>query len=103
MIEQKVVEHGAVGLKIQQLAGSAVVFIGAHRAVKGQAAAKNPWRSRSPEWQLPSPVPQHNFDKPFEVIGEPYDYGLAGSAFVSIDEERAPQAPVVAATPAAAD
>jgi cytochrome c oxidase subunit 1 len=63
-----------------------------YSAVKGPVAAANPWRSRSPEFQLPSPVPVHNFDEPFEVIGEPYDYGLEGSAYVSIDKERAPKA-----------
>ncbi|NUM45731.1 MAG: cbb3-type cytochrome c oxidase subunit I [Anaerolineales bacterium] len=48
----------------------------------GAKAADNPWRSRSPEFQLPSPVPQHNYaDHPFEVIGEPYDYGLSGSIY----------------------
>ncbi len=41
----------------------------------------NPWRSRSPEWQIPSPVPEFNYDVPFEVVGEPYDYGLAGSTY----------------------
>lgn len=62
-----------------------------YSAVKGPVAAKNPWRSRSPEFQLPSPIPAHNYDQPIEVIGEPYDYGLAGSAYVNIDEERAPR------------
>ncbi|HEY1408483.1 MAG TPA: cbb3-type cytochrome c oxidase subunit I [Promineifilum sp.] len=41
----------------------------------------NPWRSRSPEWQIPSPVPEFNYDVPFEVVGDPYDYGLADSAY----------------------
>jgi hypothetical protein len=41
---------------------------------------------------LPSPVPVHNYETPFEVIGEPYDYGLEGSAYVSIDPDRAPKA-----------
>jgi len=51
-------------------------------AVKGAPAPLNPWRSRSPEWMLPSPTPVHNFrDQPFEVVGEPYDYGLAGSKY----------------------
>jgi cytochrome c oxidase subunit 1 len=45
------------------------------------AADINPWRSRSPEWQIPSPVPEFNYDVPFEVVGEPYDYGLAGSTY----------------------
>ncbi|MBX3055750.1 MAG: cbb3-type cytochrome c oxidase subunit I [Anaerolineae bacterium] len=39
-------------------------------------AATNPWGSRSPEWQIPSPAPEFNYDVPFEVVGDPYDYGL---------------------------
>ncbi|MBP1702422.1 MAG: Cytochrome-c oxidase [Chloroflexi bacterium] len=77
-------------------------------AARGKVAVANPWRSRSPEFMLPSPIPVHNYgDHPFEVIGEPYDYGLAGSAYVSIDPERAPkreEPPAVSATaPAATD
>jgi len=48
----------------------------------GEKAAANPWRSRSPEFQIPSPVPVHNFDRPIEVVGNPYDYGLQGSTYV---------------------
>lgn len=54
-----------------------------YSARRGEVAAQNPWRSRSPEWMLPSPIPAHNYaEHPFEVDGEPYDYGLAGSSFV---------------------
>ncbi len=57
-----------------------------HSIRKGEAAENNPWNSRSPEFQLPSPIPEHNYaDHPFEVVGEPYDYGLAGSSFVKFD------------------
>jgi len=45
-------------------------------------AATNPWHSRSPEWQIPYPVPEFNYDVPFEVVGDPYDYGLDGSKYV---------------------
>jgi cytochrome c oxidase subunit 1 len=48
----------------------------------GEAATGNVWNSRSPEWQVPSPMPVHNYDVPFEVVGEPYDYGLPGSVYV---------------------
>jgi cytochrome c oxidase subunit 1 len=47
-------------------------------------ATRNPWRSRSPEWQAPSPMPEFNYDRPFEVVGEPYDYGLADSRYVNM-------------------
>ncbi len=49
----------------------------------GEVAENNPWQSRSPEFQLPSPIPAHNYeDHPFEVVGEPYDYGLPNSTYV---------------------
>jgi cytochrome c oxidase subunit 1 len=73
-----------------------------YSAARGPVAASNPWRSRSPEFMIPSPAPVHNYDQPFEVIGEPYDYGLAGSAYVSIDPERAPAVIPPAAIPAPA-
>lgn len=47
-------------------------------------AARNPWRSRSPEWQVASPMPEFNYDQPFEVVGEPYDYGLVDSTYVNM-------------------
>jgi len=54
----------------------------------GEEATGNLWNSRSPEWQVPSPMPIHNYDRPFEVVGEPYDYGLPDSVYVKfIDEE----------------
>lgn len=48
----------------------------------GEKAEGNLWNSRSPEWQVPSPMPTHNYDQPFEVIGEPYDYGLANAEYI---------------------
>jgi len=50
-----------------------------YSAEMGKVAGDNPWRSRSPEWQIPSPVPEHSFPAPIAVVGEPYDYGLPGS------------------------
>ena len=50
----------------------------------GRVAGNNPWRSRSPEWQIPSPVPEHSYAGPITVVGEPYDYGLAGSTYVRV-------------------
>ena len=50
----------------------------------GVLAGNNPWRSRSPEWQIPSPAPEHSFASPIRVVGEPYDYGLAGSQYIAM-------------------
>jgi cytochrome c oxidase subunit 1 len=36
----------------------------------------NPWRSRSLEWQLPTPVPPGNFRRIPVILAGPYDYGV---------------------------
>ena len=68
-------------------------------ARRGEVAVANPWRSRSPEWQIPSPAPAHNYEEQFEVVGEPYDYGLEGSVYVNMHPGRE----VAAITPAIAE
>jgi cytochrome c oxidase subunit 1 len=65
------------------------VLIGAYNLIRsasrGEVAADNVWGSRSPEWQIASPAPLHNYPHPFEVIGEPYDYGLPGSTYINMN------------------
>jgi cytochrome c oxidase subunit 1 len=69
--------------------GVLVFFINAVWTIrKGEIAIGNIWNSRSPEWQVPSPMPLHNYDQPFEVVGEPYDYGLPGSQYVRFQGEK---------------
>ncbi len=48
-------------------------------------APDNPWRSRSPEWQIPSPPPEENFETPPVVVGGPYDYGVPDSVYVRVE------------------
>lgn len=75
---------------------SVLIFLfNAYRSLRaGAKAADNPWRSRSPEFQLPSPVPMHNYqDHPFEVVGEPYDYGLPGSVYANFTNHLPSPAP----------
>ena len=55
-----------------------------YSALKGREAKGNVWNSRSPEWQISSPPPLHNYAQPFEVVGEPYDYGLPDSPYVNM-------------------
>jgi cytochrome c oxidase subunit 1 len=69
-----------------------------HSARKGEVAVANPWRSRSLEFQLPSPIPAHNFEEIPQVVGEPYDYGLEDSTYVDLHPARG-----TAPAPAAAD
>lgn len=60
-----------------------IFFINFFNSMKnGEKAEGNIWESRSPEWQVPSPMPAHNYEVPFEVVGEPYDYGLEGSKYI---------------------
>jgi cytochrome c oxidase subunit 1 len=53
----------------------------------GENTPGNIWKSRSPEWQVPSPMPVHNYEHEIEVVGEPYDYGLPGSVYVNMHAE----------------
>ncbi len=72
------------------IAASVLVFFYnlIHSIRHGESATGNVWNSRSPEWQVPSPMPVHNYDREFEVVGEPYDYGLPGSVYVRFSEEK---------------
>jgi cytochrome c oxidase subunit I len=42
-------------------------------------AETNPWHSRGLEWQIPTPVPVHNFEEVPVITGDPYDYGVPGA------------------------
>lgn len=53
-------------------------------ARKAELTDRNPWHSRSPEWQIPSPVPEMNYDQPPVVVGDPYDYGIPDSTYVQV-------------------
>jgi cytochrome c oxidase subunit 1 len=60
------------------LGGSMLIFLA--NLVWSQVFARvptgmNPWGSKSIEWQLPSPVPVHNFDRIPTFGGDPYPYG----------------------------
>jgi cytochrome c oxidase subunit 1 len=53
-------------------------------------AGANPWGSKSIEWQLPSPIPVHNFDRIPTFGPDPYPYGS------DADEGARSQHPVIA-------
>jgi cytochrome c oxidase subunit 1 len=57
-----------------------------HSVRKGKEATGNLWESRSPEWQVSSPMPVYNYAHPVVVVGEPYDYGLEGSRYVDVNQ-----------------
>jgi cytochrome c oxidase subunit I len=46
-------------------------------------AAADPWGSKSIEWQLPSPVPVHNFDRIPVFSSDPYGYGEPSSRLIA--------------------
>ncbi len=43
-------------------------------------APANPWRSKSLEWQTPTPVPVYNFERQPVIDADPYDYGVPPTA-----------------------
>ncbi|MGZ4173123.1 MAG: cytochrome c oxidase subunit I [Solirubrobacteraceae bacterium] len=51
--------------------------------LKRERAESNPWQALSLEWQLPSPVPVHNFDEIPIVTGTPYEYGVPNAVPVA--------------------
>jgi cytochrome c oxidase subunit 1 len=44
--------------------------------IKREPAEENPWHSKGFEWQLPTPVPVHDFDRIPVFDGDPYPYGV---------------------------
>jgi len=69
-------------LNVMSTAGASVLALGllltvgalAVACVRGKRAPADPWGSASPEWQVPSPPPQHNFVTPPDPRHGPYDY-----------------------------
>jgi cytochrome c oxidase subunit 1 len=55
----------------------------------GPKAPWNPWRGRTLEWLVSSPPSMFNFDATPQVVGGPYQYGIAGArhAIVFAPEE----------------
>ena len=69
------------------LGASMLIFIGnlIYSLVFARIPAEsNPWASRGLEWQVPTPVPLHNFDVIPEITGDPYDYGVPGAPPVAV-------------------
>jgi cytochrome c oxidase subunit 1 len=58
--------------------------------IKREPAEANPWHAKSAEWQLPTPVPVHDFDRVPVFAADPYPYGVepvpAAAAAASISE-----------------
>ena len=81
------ISHVVMTLAAFAIAISVLIFFyNMYNTLKnGKPATGNVWNSRSPEWQVPSPMPAHNYDTEFEVVGEPYDYGLPGSVYVKMN------------------
>jgi cytochrome c oxidase subunit 1 len=84
------------------LGGSMLVFIG--NFVWSQAFARvpvgaNPWGSKSIEWQLPSPVPVHNFDRIPTFGPDPYPYGEGEGEGAGAGDRTAPRGATAPARP----
>ncbi len=52
--------------------------------VRGRVASSNPWESRSPEFQIPSPIPEHSYAETPVVTGDPYDYAKPDTVYVNV-------------------
>ena len=75
---------------ILMVAGTAVFFYNAITSWRsGPKAPWNPWRGRTLEWLVSSPPSIFNFDATPQVVGGPYQYGIAGArhAIVFAPEE----------------
>jgi cytochrome c oxidase subunit I len=75
-----------VSISAYVLFGSMLVFISNlvySLVFVRQPAAANPWRSRSLEWQVPTPVPVYNFDRIPVITAGPYEYGDPSAAPVA--------------------
>ena len=75
--------HGRVGVGL----GAVAAVLGASMLLflfnvvyslifKRERSEPNPWRSKSLEWQLPTPIPVHDFDEIPTIDHDPYDYGV---------------------------
>jgi cytochrome c oxidase subunit 1 len=61
-----------LGMSMLVLAGNLVWSL----LFRREPAEANPWQSKSLEFQLPSPVPAHNFDRIPVINSAPYAYGI---------------------------
>ncbi|MCZ7532852.1 MAG: cbb3-type cytochrome c oxidase subunit I [Acidimicrobiia bacterium] len=84
------------------LGASFLLLIGnlLYSAIKGPKAGPNPWNSRTLEWQVSSPPPQHNFTSQPRIVGHPYDYGVEGSLYAVFDEAGAGESAELEGSPA---
>jgi cytochrome c oxidase subunit 1 len=57
---------------------------------RGDVAGNNPWEGRTLEWMVSSPPPSENFESAPQVVGPPYEFGIAGSihAVLSKDDSK---------------
>jgi cytochrome c oxidase subunit 1 len=58
---------------------------------RGPIAGSNPWRAMTLEWQVSSPPPVFNFDEIPQVVGGPYEYGVAGARHAILSGGSLPQ------------
>ncbi len=87
------IAQGFQPLHILTVVGGSLLFIGLVILVvnvvrsyrRGAESGPNPWQGRTLEWHIPSPPPEHNFDRLPEVIGYPYGYGTLGTAHHTLD------------------
>jgi cytochrome c oxidase subunit 1 len=57
---------------------------------KREPAEVNPWQARSAEWELPTPVPVHDFDRIPVFDADPYPYGVESITVTTATPATAP-------------
>jgi cytochrome c oxidase subunit I len=82
-----------VSVSAYVLGASMLIFLGNvvwSLVIKREPAEANPWHSKSAEFQLPTPVPVHDFERIPVFDADPYPYGVdpvpAGATAATIPE-----------------
>jgi cytochrome c oxidase subunit 1 len=63
--------------------------------IAGERAPRNPWDSRSYEWYVESPPPEHNFAREPVFLLDPYDYHVPFPESEPARADAAPSSPAV--------
>ena len=50
----------------------------------GRIAEANPWKARTMEWLVPTPIPLQNFEEVPLIVAGPYDYGVRNAPAMAI-------------------
>jgi cytochrome c oxidase subunit I len=81
----------SAGASMLALAYLLPMFYLGRSLIWGPRAPDNPWEATGLEWQTSSPPPEHNFEKPPQVVEPPYHYHPAETGPHAHEREGRPQ------------